>query len=149
MLMQLYRQHSALCKTLLAVVVFVVGYIIYGNQLGVVTRDVLFSALDSHCYVENNPYADIISDEEYYHLMADKYGDVDTVNGYSNIRCKKPFVLHWFAGAYVWSQYDYSYYMNGEERVCLTDVPVKFTYKLQNGQWHIIDCCVGSSATGA
>lgn len=149
MLARLYRQHSALCKMLLAAVVFVVVYMIYGYQLGETTYNVLLSALDSHSYVEDNPYADIISDEEYYHLMAHKYGDYDEANGYSYIHCKKPFVLHWFAGAYVWSRYDYSYYLNGEEMVCLSDVGVQFTYKLQNGQWHITDCRVGSSVTGA
>lgn len=146
---KLCRQHSVLCKTLLVVVIFVAIYIIYGHQLSVATRDVMFSALDSHGYVENNPYAEMISDEEYYHLMANKYGDYDEANGYSYIHCKKPFVLHWFTGAYVWSQYDYSYYLNGKEMICLSDVDVQFTYKLQNGEWHIIVCRVGPSSTGA
>lgn len=143
------KKRTCLLSLLSACVIFVVIYVVYGYQFGVVTRDVLFSALDSHCYVENNPYVDIISDEDYYHLVAHKYGDYDAVNGYSNIRCKNPFVFHWFDGAYVWSQYDYSYYLNGEEMVCLSSVDVKFTYKLQNGQWHITDCRVGSSLTGA
>lgn len=149
MLTQIYRQHSVWCKILLAAAGFVVFYMAYGHHIGATAEDVLLSALESHSYVENNPYADIISDEQYYHLMVCKYGDCNATNGYSEISCKTPFVLHWFSGAYVWSRYDYAYWRDGEEMMHLSDVGVKFTYKLQDGHWRIMDCSVGASQTGA
>lgn len=149
MLTRVLGRHTLLWKVALTVFLCSALYMFYGYHIGAEVRQVLLSALESHSYAENNPYADMISDEQYYRLMAQKYGDFDEAEGYSHIRCKQPWVLHWFAGAYVWSSYDYTYYQNGEAQVNLTDVTVRFTCKQQAVRWRIVDCRIGAPSTGA
>lgn len=129
--------------------IFLPIYLAYGYYIGRITKDIMLSAFEQNYYVENNPYNDVISDEYYNWFVVKAMADYNRPNSYDKTHLSSPLVLHWFTGAEVWISYDYSFYVGKENMINLTNILVKFSYKLQNGDWQVMDCYVGPSSTGA
>ena len=128
---------------LLVLLLFGLVYLAYGYYLGHIVKSVTVSAFESYKAVENNPYLDIISDENYNHLVKRQYHDFTLPNTYDKYFISPALVIHWFDGAIAYIRYNYEYFQNDEINSGSMGVVVKFTLKLQDGQWKIVDIYEG------
>lgn len=122
-------------------VLLITIYLVYGYSIGQAAKMVMTSAFEAEAYAVNNPYSDIISDENYNKMVINGSEFYRTYDGYAENRFKFPFVLHWFSGAVVWIGFENKYYFFEDDFVQY-DVgrSVKFICKYQDGKWHIMDC---------
>ncbi len=116
-------------------------YLIYGYHIGQTAKAVMVSAFEAEAYAVNNPYADIISDENYNKMVINGSEFYHIYDGYAKNRFKLPFVVHWFSGAVVWIGFEHKYYFYEDDFISY-DVgrSAKFICKYQNGKWNILDC---------
>ena len=70
------------------------------------TEEVMLSAFAERGYVENNKYSNMISDENYNYMVIS--GRFDEPQTPLYITQKRPFVVHWFCGAYVGIKFNFS-----------------------------------------
>lgn len=148
-MLKLLRKRPLLSALLLVLLLFGLVYLAYGHYLGHIVKSVTVSAFESYKAVENNPYLDIISGEDYNKMNFRSRMNFEIPNSYDRIVMKRPFVIHWFTGANVWINHDYYFYDGEYWSTCLTGMDNRFTLKLQNGQCRITDLKLGTSLTGA
>ena len=85
-------------RLLSGLLLFALVYLAYGHYLGQMTEEVMLSAFAERGYVENNKYSNMISDENYNYMVIS--GRFDEPQTPLYITQKRPFVVHWFCGAY-------------------------------------------------
>lgn len=131
-MLKLLRQRALLLVLLLLGLV----YLAYGHYLGQMTEEVMLAAFAEQGYVENNPYSDIISDEDYNYMVIS--GRFENPQTQFYITKKRPFVVHWLFGANVWIKFNFSY-GDGKTMASYEDIAMKFVLELQNGRWRITE----------
>jgi len=128
---------SCCLKFVLLVVVII--YVGFGIYLGQITKNIMLSAFECCTAVENNPYSDMISDENYNHFIHRQWLDYSHPDANYKYHIYAPFVIHWFVGANVWIDYSDEFTINNQFRSASRGVTVKFSLELQNKHWKILD----------
>ena len=139
------RKRRLLSGLLVGSLFFLLTYLAYGHYLGQMTEEVMLSAFAERGYVENNKYSNMISDENYNYMVIS--GRFDEPQTPLYITQKRPFVVHWFCGAYVGIKFNFSY-GEGKTMASYEDITMNFILKLQNGQCYITNVEEGPRGGG-
>lgn len=131
------KKIPSILKLVLLVVIII--YIGFGIYLGNITKNIMASAFECCAAVENNPYCDIISDENYNRFIHRRLLDYSNPDANYKYRLYTPLVIHWFVGANVWIYYSDEFTINNHFRSASRDVPVKFSLELKDMHWKIIN----------
>lgn len=123
-------------KWVLAVglVIYIVSCICLSWQL----YGLMKSAFDCYEAVENNPYNDIIADEDYNRLIQRRGLDFNQAGVWDEYLILGPFAVHWLVGGKAVAWYDYKYY-GSEFNSISSGVPVVFSLRLEDFRWRIVD----------
>lgn len=121
---------------LVVILVIYIGSCIY---LSWQLYGVMKSAFECYEAVENNPYSEIIADEDYNRLVRRRHYDFESAEAWDEYKILGPLAVHWLVGGKAVAWYDYDYYVGSEHKSGSSGVPVVFSLRLEDFRWRIVD----------